>query len=72
MKSIEIDTDWLQMRAEQEYANILSKKINCLQYLFTSDKKIRENEDEAIKSLAKTELILEIFQEYNKKMKENE
>ena len=58
---IEIDADWLQQRAENEQINILSKKLNSLQYFFTSSEKIRKNEEEALKSLAIIEFISEIF-----------
>jgi len=62
MNTMEIDMDWLQKRVLEEHNNIKSKQINILKYLFTSSEKIKQNKDEALKSLAKVEMIAEIFE----------
>ncbi len=66
--------EWLKKRAEEEQLSIANKKIGWLSYQFTSKEKIAENEKEAAKSLGKIEMILEIFQEYNRRemLKQNE
>ncbi len=57
--------DWLVQRAEEEEEKIENKKISKLKFMFTSKKRLAENEKESIKSLGKIELILEIMKKCN-------
>lgn len=59
---MEVSTEWLKQRAEEEVRNIQSKSISRLSFMFTSKEKIKQNEIDAAKSLAKVEMINEIFQ----------
>ncbi len=59
---MEISGEWLKQRAEEEVRNIQSKSISRLSFMFTSKEKIKQNEIDAAKSLAKVEMIKEIFE----------
>ena len=59
---MEVSTEWLKQRAEEEVRNIQSKSISRLSFMFTSKEKIKQNEIDAAKSLAKVEMIKEIFE----------
>lgn len=59
---MEISAEWLKQRAEEEVRNIQSKSISRLSFMFTSKEKIKQNEIDAAKSLAKVEMISEIFE----------
>lgn len=59
---MEISGEWLKQRAEEEVRNIQSKSISRLSFMLTSKEKIKQNEIDAAKSLAKVEMITEIFE----------